>query len=541
MVKRTCHAAGTAGERRPDNTSLAALRVACLAMLALALAVHGAAAQFRVPPYVQSPATDGMTVMWLSSGPTPGHLVCRDADTQTPVFDAESQPQRAEALAYTQWETDRFFDGRAPAPPWLHEVRVAGLTPGRTYAYTVRQGDAEFSSSFRTAPTDTQRIRFIVYADSETEPESTGTPAGWANPADPTERRVYPIDQTSGYARNLAVIRSRNPDFVVIAGDLVQHGGEQRDWDEFWRHNTHTDPALSLADSVPILPALGNHEYYAGNALGGYNQPHSERAVARYMTYFRTPGGGGGARRFYRLDYGPVAIMVLDVNNGQPAESESDTNFRLLGNGEEGGGGAPDFHAGSEQHRWLGEQLRQAQRSAVFTFVVCHPCPYSVGPHGRPAGRGTACDRLSGVPVRALTPLFTRYGVDAVLCGHDEMYERSEVSGQEIGTDGVGRPHVMHVYDVGIGGDGLRGPVPDLVNPWQRFLAHTHAPEVWKEGRLVEGGKHYGHLELEVRPTPDGSWEAVLTPAYVLPTGDAFDSFERRIYNDVVVLRGQAP
>jgi len=25
---------------------------------------------------------------------------------------------------------------------------------------------------------------------------------------------------------------------VAIAGDLVQSGGEQRDWDEFWAHNS---------------------------------------------------------------------------------------------------------------------------------------------------------------------------------------------------------------------------------------------------------------------------------------------------------------
>ena len=63
--------------------------------------------------------------------------------------------------------------------------------------------------------------------------------------------------------------------------------------------------------------------------------------------------------------------------------------------------------------------------------------------------------------MRALTPLFMRYGVDAVFAGHDEMYEHSLIrDGVEHlpNGDGKTRPHELHVYDVGIAGDGLRGP-----------------------------------------------------------------------------------
>ena len=40
-----------------------------------------------------------------------------------------------------------------------------------------------------------------------------------------------------------------------------------------------------------------------------------------------------------------------------------------------------------------------------------------------------------GYPVRLLTPVFMQYGVDAVISGHDEMWERSEISGIEIKPD----------------------------------------------------------------------------------------------------------
>ena len=60
-----------------------------------------------------------------------------------------------------------------------------------------------------------------MYADSETEPESTGEKRTWAEPfGDPN--RLYVADQTVGYTQNLNVIESRNPDFIGIAGDLVR-------------------------------------------------------------------------------------------------------------------------------------------------------------------------------------------------------------------------------------------------------------------------------------------------------------------------------
>ena len=59
---------------------------------------------------------------------------------------------------------------------------------------------------------------------------------------------------------------------------------------------------------------------------------------------------------------------------------------------------------------------------------------------------------MSGLPLRALSPLFLQYGVDAVFTGHDEMYERSAVPGQERLADGTMRDHVLQVYDVGVAG-----------------------------------------------------------------------------------------
>ena len=96
------------------------------------------------------------------------------------------------------------------------------------------------------------------------------------------------------------------------------------------------------------------------------------------------------------------------------------------------------------------------------------------------------------------------------------MLERSLVTGIETLADGSSRPHSIHFYDVGIGGDGLRGPAAGYDNPFRKFLAHEHAPEIWKGKQLVSGGKHYGHLEVNVALNAEGQWQAELTPEQIV-------------------------
>ncbi len=233
-----------------------------------------------------------------------------------------------------------------------------------------------------------------------------------------------------------------------------------------------------------------------------------------------------------------VTLIVLDTIDGLPHRSEMDTNWRLRGEGD--GGFAPDWQPGSEQHSWLVEELRKAQETSRFTFVMFHYSPYTSGVHGQPPGESPAEDILSAKPLQALSPLFLRYGVDAVFGGHDEMYEHSVLPGTETTPDGLERSHEIHFYDIGIGGDGLRGPVANLTNPYRVFLAHSDAPEVFDEhGVLQDGGKHYGHLEVNIERNTDGNWQARMDAVYIFPTLEAdgrVSGFERRVYADPVSL-----
>jgi hypothetical protein len=88
-----------------------------------------------------------------------------------------------------------------------------------------------------------------------------------------------------------------------------------------------------------------------------------------------------------------------------------------------------------------------------------------------------------------------------------------------------------------------------VVNDRQIFLAHDHAPEHWNANVLDQGGKHYGHIEVDVRrkeaPATNGNGDAAppakfavtITPVYVFPILDPtkpgeITTWERREYDD---------
>lgn len=486
------------------------------------------AGEFRVLPYVQNPAPDGITIRWLSNSSEPGIVEFSGREHDS----IKSTPAQASALSYNPFKEEP--GGPHPALPWMHSVRIEGLKASTEYKYTVTQGQEAHSSTFRTAPGKDEAVRLIVYSDSETEPESSTTdPVAWpvsTGSNRPDGVKNYLVNQTAGYIANCNVMADRKPNLILLVGDLVEAGGEQRDWDEFWRHNA--GQYGTLASSIPILPSLGNHENYGGPG-GGYEAAAANLATDKYLTYFDVPDNGATdpkhKGRYYRLDYGPLTLISLDSSDGLPHKSASDTNHNLEGSH------APDFNPGSEQYRWLELQLADARKQSRFTFVQFHHTMFGSGPHSVPFGQDGFSGQ-AGIPMRVLLPLFMKYGVDLVFSGHDELLERSYVVGEEQLADGQMCPHAIHFYDAGIGGDGLRGPSVGFDNPHRQFLAHENAPEVWENGTLISGGKHYGHLEVEVQPGKDGKWSIEVTPVYAFPKVDEQGrvTWERRTYADVV-------
>ncbi|MEM0915232.1 MAG: metallophosphoesterase family protein [Planctomycetota bacterium] len=574
-----------------------------LSSMAVTCAVSAASAlepgdDFRVYPYLQSPSDSSMIINWFTETETTGEITISGGDLGAPIV-LNPTP---EAIPILQGYDDRerndstskgyrlFNDGN-----WKHQAALTGLSPDTTYNYSVNQNGTIFDNTFKTAPTSSNwdSIRFIAMSDSETEPRGNTNQRDWSVgaqapgslgrpnlPKDGSGRDLYPLTETVGYQQNMRIVNERNPDFVVMPGDLVQGGGYQSGWDEFWRHNAgEYDTSFS---NKPLLPAYGNWENFAA-VNGGYGSSDDRTPVAvsrhKYKAYFDLPENGTPEHQdnYYRIDYGPVTIITLDSSNGLPDQTtrrtgtELDTDTQVNYTAEEYAAAVAaadpslgltndvaDFNPGSVQYQWAEDQIRDARDKGQMVFVQWHNAAYSSGTHGFPMSHPNSSGQ-GGTPFRQYHPLFEELGVAAVLSGHSEMFERSFID--EDG-DGIG----VNYYDVGVSGDGMRGRAFDSVtdtlggqNPFSEWTADGDEGELWQEilnGEgdpfiaLIDGGKHYGHLEVNVEnllgagsghsAAPDAVARIILTPVYSFPNLDEnfelVGDTERRIYGDEIIL-----
>ena len=485
---------------------------------------------------------------------------------------------------------------------YKHQVVLEDLKPGTEYTYTVTQDDAEYTGTFTTAPSKDEwdNLRIVAFSDSETEPAgrplvsgarewelpTSFAPGSVARPGEGSEwfdkfgsnkrqgalQPRYPLTQDRAFRENLKVVEAQNPDLVMLAGDMTQGGGYQPAWDEFWGYvaGEHGE----LAGNVPFLTALGNWETF-GALNGGYGKDGiafgAHKGRVAYQTYIDTFGSDTAAHEdsYYRVDHGPLTILTLDSTNGTPDQTPSeekdkavpgndkeffaaeglgtDTNgeYTLEGIRAAGNTDQPDFNPGSEQWKWVEKQLADAREQGQIIVVQFHHSAYSSGVHGTAMASATP-DGQPGSPLRVYTPLLEKYGVAVVISGHDEMFERSWVD-----EDGDGKG--VHHFDVGVAADGLRGEymvkqedgtyVPAAFNTYSEWMAQTDSPELWEEGDgkpiLKDGGKHYGHLQMDFeRVTCDNGAAAKLTttPVYLFPVMNSdyeITDVERRVYDDV--------
>jgi len=437
-------------------------------------------------------------------------------------------------------------------------VRVTGLEPSTSYPYAVTQDGETLKAVLTTAPRPGEvgrggGVRLFLYGEPATQPESRESRVEWpASPSvpggpRPTWVKDYPVDQTTGYRMNLALMATRaaeslragNPVLACVLGDLVENGGEQRDWDEFWRHNA--GGFGTFAARVPLAALPGEHDLCGGPTaseplrdLGGYSGVATLRAARKFATYFEHPANGATDERhegrYWRIDFGPVTLLALDTSNGGSDDTVDDTNHVL---DRKDAPHVPDYVPGSEQYAWLERELAAARDRGAITLVAFHHTPYTSSRRGLPPGSGVRFSEHSGAPLRALAGLLQEHGVRAVFTSHGDMYEHSFADG-------------IHFFDVGIGGDVLEAPHAGLFNDKQIFVADDHAPENWDGDTLVSGGKHYGHVEVDVSRTDgDGGFTVTITPVYAFPVLDparpgVVTGWERRAYEDVFTFDVEA-
>jgi tartrate-resistant acid phosphatase type 5 len=255
---------------------------------------------------------------------------------------------------------------------------VASPTPALPTATVVLPG----STSLPTAmPAPTQAV--------PASPTQTLAPTPTAQPVSVKFAVIgdYGSDNTAE-ADVSALIHGWKPDIILSVGDNNYPSGAATSIDanvgKYFQDYIHpySGGYGSGSELNRFFPVLGNHDWYTSGA-----QP--------YLDYFTLPGN----ERYYDFTWGPVHFFALDSDEHEP----------------------DGVNAGSVQAAWLKNGL--AASTSPWNIVYFHHPPYSSGAHG-------STDWMQWP--------FASWGADALLAGHDHLYERLLVDGIPYFTDGAG-------------------------------------------------------------------------------------------------------
>ncbi|MCV6604350.1 MAG: metallophosphoesterase [Porticoccaceae bacterium] len=329
---------------------------------------HAAAdPEFVVKPYLQYSTKTTIRMLWETTVPAGSRVEYGEA------VDGATSPQlnRVQEL-----------DGKR----LMHEVELTGLKPETNYFWRVvsaaDKGEPLVSDTytFKAVVNDDTAFMFALVGDPQ---QSSKAPWAW----DRVSKKIW----------------QERPNFVVVAGDLVDWGYNKNEWvDEF------LEPGHELMSRIPLYTVLGNHE---GDA-------------DYYYQYMANPP----PEYRYTFKYGNAEFFMIDTNK--------------------------DVSEGSDQYNWLEQQL--ARSTATWKIAVHHHPPYSAeeNDHGETFHGGTS--RHHHHQARDLPALYDRFGVDFSLFGHTHVYERT----WPLKNNRINQREGTIYINSGGGGGGLEGFAP---------------------------------------------------------------------------------
>jgi hypothetical protein len=304
------------------------------------------------------------------------------------------QTVEAEAITYT--------DAKSGQVVYAYHAKLGRLRADTAYLYgAMHEGaDPEFGT-FRTSPRGRAAFTFTSFGDQGTP--SLGKryvpPAGVTIPNPPYVNdnlgSPWGADTTLGVERLQPLFHLFNGDlcYANIAQDRV------RTWWDFWENNSRS------ARKRPWMPSAGNHENELGNGPIGYQA---------YQTYFSVPTAAGQTDVTRGLWYAFTAgaVRVISIANDDVAY-------------QDGGNSYVRGYSSGAQKAWLEKELAAARQDRDIDWIVV--CMHQVAV--------STADKFNGADLgirEEWVPLFDRYGVDLVVCGHEHHYERSHpIRGQE--------------------------------------------------------------------------------------------------------------
>lgn len=305
-------------------------------------------------------ATDGVVVHFAYTdltGPAPAPQVVYRIDGGDEASVAAAPVGTVVPTVATDGVATEVWAATVPAPAGATiQYRVDDPLRGSLGPFEVRR------------PREDGAIRLVALGDigyDGVQPDGSGTPAASA-----------PIA-----VRDLAL--AQDADALLIPGDLA-YLNSRAGWDRFMRMHA------PLQATVPVVPAIGNHEW---EDPVGYGQ---------YLAEYVLPG----EEQDYVQALGPATVIVVN----------SDAACVGLHHRSNGPLHKPCENGVDEARlAWLRAALQEADGDArPWTVVMMHHPPYSWGRHGS--------DWVTHVHY---APLFEEHGVDLVLTAHDHLYGRT--------------------------------------------------------------------------------------------------------------------
>jgi 3',5'-cyclic AMP phosphodiesterase CpdA len=297
--------------------------------------------------------------------------------------------QTVEAIAAS------YEDAKSGQTVYAYHAKLGRLRPDSSYLYGAMHDGAEPEfGTFRTSPRGRQPLTFTSFGDQGTPTVGRKfvPPAGVTMPNPPfvNDNLGSPAagDTTLGVERLQPLFHLFNGDlcYANLAEDRV------RTWWDFWANNTRS------ARKRPWMPSAGNHENELGNGPIGYRA---------YQTYFSVPPASGQTDVTRGLWYAFTAgaMRVISIAN-------DDVTY------QDGGSSYVRGYSAGAQKAWLEQELAATSRNRDIDWIVV--CMHQVAI--------STADMFNGADLgirEEWVPLFDRYGVDLVVCGHEHHYERS--------------------------------------------------------------------------------------------------------------------
>jgi 3',5'-cyclic AMP phosphodiesterase CpdA len=366
-------------------------------------------------------------------------------------------------------ETVTYIDAESKIECYIHHARLTGLRPGASYIYAALADAVPLEAgSFDTAPAGRAPFTFTSFGD-QSVPHASWT----------TADSIYTAGLTAlaGPSAGDVVdgIEQVRPLFHLLNGDLSYanlSADRVRTWNAFFTNNERS------ARRRPWMPAPGNHENELGNGMLGYDA---------FRTRFAVPGNGSADFEglWYAFTVGSVRVVVL-ANDDVALQDAGDSYV----NG----------YSGGQQKAWLERQLAAARSSREIDWIVV--CMHQVIVSSANANGADLGIRQNW------GPLFDRYEVDLVVCGHDHDYERSfAVRGTIAGSETM-TPNPVSSQSTNI--DTAQGTVHMVLggggnssNTNTRFFADGRAKVITAVGGRSGNGKRTSTYVME-----DAVWSA---------------------------------